>query len=242
MAAAVEELSVSIDQVDEHAGSARVITQHSVTSAQDSVKVIDSAVAEMQQIANVVVEAAYGIHHLEDISNGITSIVEVIRDVAEQTNLLALNAAIEAARAGESGRGFAVVADEVRKLAERTSKSSGEITQIIVKIQEAARNSVAAMERGVGRVESGVALSRGAGQSVDGIREAQAHVTQAVDDIGLALKEQALATHDIAIRVEKVSRGTEELAATARQTQGSAEALAQLAEHLDKLASRFRVA
>lgn len=242
MAAAVEQLSVSIDQVEEHAGDARRITQNSVTSAQDSARVIEGASAEMQKIADVVVEAASGIHHLEGITNEITSIVQVIRDVAEQTNLLALNAAIEAARAGESGRGFAVVADEVRKLAERTSKSSGEITQMIARIQEAAHHSVAAMENGVGRVESGVALSRGAGQSVDGIRTAQTHVTQAVDDIGLALKEQALATRDIAIRVEKVSQGTEELAATARQTQGSAEELARLAEHLDKLASRFRVA
>lgn len=242
MAAAVEELSVSIDQVEEHAGDARRITQNSVTSSQNSAEVIESAVVEMQKISDVVVEASSGIHHLEDISNGITSIVEVIRDVADQTNLLALNAAIEAARAGESGRGFAVVADEVRKLAERTSKSSGEITRMIAKIQEAAHSSVAAMENGVKRVESGVALSRGAGESVDGIRAAQSQVTQAVDDIGLALKEQSLATRDIAIRVERISQGTEELAFAARQTQGSAEELAQLAGHLDKLASRFRVA
>ena len=242
MAAAVEELSVSIDQVEEHAGDARRTTQDSANRAMESSKVIESAAAEMQNIANVVVETAGGIRDLEEISSEITRIVEVIRDVAEQTNLLALNAAIEAARAGEYGRGFAVVADEVRKLAERTSTSSGEITQMIGKIQESARAAVTAMEVGVARVESGVKLSRGAGDSVGEIRDAQSHITQAVDEIGLSLKEQATATRDIAGRVEKVSQGTEELAATARQTQDSAEQLASLAENLDKLAARFRVA
>lgn len=242
MAATVEELSVSLDMVDANAGEARRVALGSAARAQESAKVIEATASEMQKISTLVMNVAGNIRNLESISADISNIVNVIHDVADQTNLLALNAAIEAARAGEYGRGFAVVADEVRKLAERTSSSSGEITLMISKIREASQSAVVAMETGVKGVESGVALSNDAGNSVKEIREAQSQVTLSVDEISGALKEQAAATRDIAVRVESVSQGAESLAATVHQTQQSAEELARQAESLDKLASRFQLA
>ena len=73
--------------------------------------------------------------NLQEKTERIDQMLNLIQQVAEETNLLALNAAIEAARAGDAGKGFAVVAQEVRKLSDSTKDSLVNINKLITEFK-----------------------------------------------------------------------------------------------------------
>jgi len=241
MAATVEQVTVSINHVSGSASTALEISRKSGDLSSQGGTIIHNAATEMMKIANTVRQTSSTIEDLGQQSNQISSVVQVIKDVAEQTNLLALNAAIEAARAGEQGRGFAVVADEVRKLAERTTKATEEITQMIGTIQVSARAAVSSMNNAVNQVDGGVALAQQAGDSINQIKDGAGQVISVVNDISAALAEQSSASNDIASHVERVAQMSEENSAAAGETASAANHLEQLAGTMRSAVSRFRI-
>lgn len=147
MAAAVEEVTVSINHVSDSAAEALHISKTAEGRSDEGGKAIARSVQGMVEISVTVDRASGTIQELGRQSEQISAVVQVIKEVADQTNLLALNAAIEAARAGEQGRGFAVVADEVRKLAERTTQSTSDIARMIAGIQQSSLAAVNGMQQ-----------------------------------------------------------------------------------------------
>ncbi|RTV20875.1 pili assembly chaperone, partial [Pseudomonas aeruginosa] len=171
----------------DNAHQAHTLSTETRTVAEHGALVIQSAVEEMLKIANTLDASSLNIGELSQHSQQITSIVNTIREIAEQTNLLALNAAIEAARAGDQGRGFAVVADEVRQLAERTSKSTKEIADMIGRIQTGTRSVIDDMQHSQEQARRGVELANEAGAAILGIRESTHKVVEAVQQFSRTL-------------------------------------------------------
>ena len=241
MAATVEQVTVSIAHVSEGANEALKLSKESSELSEQGGEIIHRAAEEMMKIADTVRQTSSAIENLGEQSDRISAIVNVIKEIADQTNLLALNAAIEAARAGEQGRGFAVVADEVRKLAERTAKSTQEVTGMIDTIQGSSRAAVAGMAAMVDQVDGGVALAQQAGDAINQIRLESEQVTRTVEDISTALAEQSKASNDISAHIEKMSQMTEMNSAAAEQTAGAASDLEQLAGDMRNTVNRFKI-
>jgi methyl-accepting chemotaxis protein len=222
-----KELSAAINSVAQGAEQAAELSNQTMAIAQDGGEVVRSSINGMTRVNEQMSK-------LEEDSNKIGEIIEVIDDIAEQTNLLALNAAIEAARAGEQGRGFAVVADEVRKLAERSGEATKQITTIIKGMQENTRQSVKA-------VGDSVLSSQKTGESFENILTMVNQSADKVSEIAAASEEQAAQSSEVLSSIENISAATQEAAAASEETAATAQSLAQSAEELNVAVQVFKI-
>ena len=241
MAASTEQMMVSIEHVAENSRHTYAIANHSGELSSEGEKTVHLAAEEMTMIAKSVNISSDSINQLGEQSKQISDIVKTIKEIADQTNLLALNAAIEAARAGEQGRGFAVVADEVRKLAERTTKSTLEISTMIDSILSETGAAVAGMREGTQRVNAGVTMAQAAGKSMSSIRDGAEQVRVAVNEISTALGEQSKAGGQVAQGVEKIAQMADENCTAVAGISTTAEGLAQMADALQHEIMQFKV-
>lgn len=241
MAATIEEMSVSISVINNHASDADAAVRESSIRSEQGRAVLHRVEEAMQRIEKFVHQTAEEIRALGNESERISEIVGVIKSIADQTNLLALNAAIEAARAGELGRGFAVVADEVRSLAERTSQSTQEIANMINAIQNGVGAAVASMQSGVNLVNEGCELASGADSAVNQVAETVNHVATMIAEISAALSEQRTGSEHIANRVQHIASMAEQNTRASQTTEQSAERLGELSVAMQQSVSGFTI-
>lgn len=242
VATASEEMAATSSDIARNCSMAAESSQQTSASAMRGGAVVQETIAGMGRIAERVRLSATTVENLGARSEQIGAIVGTIEDIADQTNLLALNAAIEAARAGEQGRGFAVVADEVRALAERTTKATREISEMITAIQKETQSAVRAMEEGVAEVEKGAASSQKSGHALDEILEQINEVTMQINQIATAAEEQTATTSEITTNIQQVTDVVHDTSRGASETAAAASQLSSNALILQDLVRRFKLA
>ncbi|MFS0821423.1 methyl-accepting chemotaxis protein [Bacillus sp. 1P02SD] len=201
---------------------------------------METSIQQMNSINEKMKQSHTMVVGLDNKTNEITKLVNVIQEIAGQTNLLALNAAIEAARAGEHGKGFAVVADEVRKLAEQVGKSVAEITVIVKDIQTESKQVVQSLDDGYQSVEEGTAQIQTTGETFNALKRKIDEISTQFESMSSSLygvlddtREISGAVEGIAAVAEESAAGVEQVSATAQQSSSSMEEVSKSAKQLE---------
>ncbi len=241
VASSIEEMTKTILETTKNTSLAAEAAKKAGKVALEGGSAVNETIEGMNRVATVVQKSALTIKELGNSSNQIGEIIEVINEIAEQTNLLALNAAIEAARAGEQGRGFAVVADEVKKLAERTTKATKEIANMIKQIQKDTFEAVQVMSSGTEEVEHGKKLADKAGKSLKEIITVTQEVVDMVAQVAVASEQQSKAAEQISQNVEFINNVAKENEQGIQQIAEASVKLNELTLNLQEMVSKFNI-
>jgi methyl-accepting chemotaxis protein len=212
-AASMEQIASTVKSTSSHTDEASRVAHHNAEAA--------------AQGGRVMAEVVHTMEGIRASSARIGEIIGTIDGIAFQTNILALNAAVEAARAGEQGRGFAVVASEVRSLAQRSAAAAREIKALI--------------GTSVEQVESGTAVVRKAGVTIEDIVASSQRVNALLGEVATGAREQTLGIGQIGQAVQELDRVTQQNAALVEQTAAASSAMADQAHALAEEVARFRV-
>lgn len=238
---AVEEMSKTVYEISHNASSAKEMALHAQSSATQGAQVIDETAEGISKMVGMIKQSTDVVNSLSDSSGKIGKILNIIEDITKQINLIALNASIEATKAGERGKGFAVVADEIKKLAERTTHSTAEINEMIVKIQTNVSEAVNLMARTREKADSAITLSHDAKSSLKEISEVFQEVTQMVAQIAVSSHQQSITSDQIADNIKIINQSTQQVAAGIQEIAKSADYFKTLTDSMQKRVNVFKV-
>lgn len=240
-AAAVEEITVSINSVAANAEDVRKLSEKSLFQTQQGNHDVTAMIGEIRRVQDAVNQIAGSVREYVESTRVITGMTQHVKDIADQTNLLALNVALEASRAGEQGRSFTLVADEVRKLADKSARSASEIDLVTNSLNQKSTLVESAVQTGLRSLH---ATQEQVERVYKVLFEAGESVTQSshgMSDIAVSVGEQSEACAEIARNVDRIAQMTEKNHETASANSKEIVHLEQLAKELQNSASRFKV-
>lgn len=248
-------LAEAINSVADNTQKSVQMAVNTQSAIKEGIGAVDLQNVKMNESYTALEAVSKAVQLLDENSNKIGQIVEVISSIADQTNLLALNAAIEAARAGEQGRGFAVVADEVRKLAEQSALSAHEIAALIKQMQFNTHQVVKDMDdtRRVyqHQAEAIKSTTNVFGTIVKGVQNIDNEITEissateemsaSTDDLVSAVKAVSEIAHLTAVNARDVSKLTDSQEQALKSIILEIESLNENTESLQKIVSTFKI-
>ncbi|OXL25459.1 methyl-accepting chemotaxis protein [Psychrobacter sp. DAB_AL32B] len=241
VSAAINEMTVSIDQVSNNAAESATVAQRSVAISYNGAEVVQRSIEGMNVIRDQIQETSKRIKRLGESSQEIGDIVGLINDIADQTNVLALNAAIQASMAGEAGRGFAVVADEVQRLAERSANATKQIETLVKTIQADTSEAVMSMESTTSEVVRGARLAKDAGEALEEVQTVSNTLADLIQNISNAAMQQAESAGHISHTMNIIQDITSQTSSGTMATARSIGELSEMAAALQESVTGFKI-
>lgn len=238
---AVSEMNISAHNVASIAADAASQTNATEDEAQQSIKIVEQAVKDVNQLISVVDETESSVHQMTQYAEDIEKVLVEISAIAEQTNLLALNAAIEAARAGEQGRGFAVVADEVRALASRTHNSTEEIVTMLSQLKEGTHLVSNNMEETKTSCQQTEATTSQVVDSLNLMTQSVNKINELVSQISSSASEQSELSEQVNANITNITQNMQTLDNTSKQTAESTHTVTATNKQLVTLVGQFKL-
>lgn len=205
--ASVEEIIASVKEVEGSAReSSKLADNVRELAAHRGIVTVEKAISGMGMISDKVSRAVDIVRKLDRRSNDVQKILVFIKDVTEKTNLLSINASILAEQAGEYGKGFTVVADQMRSLSTATGGYTGEISDIVKKIQSEVGEAVNAIEQGNDMVKDGSDIVYEVGETMSSILESSHKSANMTKMIERATEDQVIALRHIENSVIEINR------------------------------------
>jgi len=239
IATAMNEMTATVQEVARNSTQTAEKAHEGDKNAKAGNQVITETIDSINQLSTNIESAEHVVKTLEQDSQEIGSVLDVIQGIAEQTNLLALNAAIEAARAGEQGRGFAVVADEVRTLAGRTQESTTQIHNMIERLQQGTTKSASAMEESSQRANHTVVVAQNGRVAMDSINDSISEITDMTSQIASATEEQSMVAEEINRNIIHISDYAKETIVGSEETTICSQEMNDLANNLQSVVKLF---
>lgn len=218
-----EEIQKRLDEVTKHADEiSKNVTETGKAISLGSVNMgnLEKEVKDSDRFSN---DAATALGELENATQQMQTIVDLINNVADQTSLLALNASIEAARAGEAGRGFSVVAGEISSLANQTQEATGDISNLINSIGDKLADVDKAIRAFIDSSKRQHDATMETVRSLDIIKNDAANIERSAGGLNGAVSSLAESNKGIVDAVQSISAIMEEVTAHTKETYESSQ-------------------
>lgn len=199
--------------------------QQAQTTTQESQTIMMDTVHHLERLSQLVETVDQSVRPLQQPTQQLSELINVMGHVISQVQLQAMNAALEAARVGSAGQSFAEIAEKVHGLSRQLDATLTDVKPLISHIQTTAKTVVTDMTTGKDTITADTQLLDNTQIKLKALDVLHQRVCDLIQQIA------GMTTHQVELSVS----GQKTLENLASTTLNATEQSAQLVETVDQL-------